>query len=189
MIVNHTTGVRVTLSDILRTYCRIVADDSQLIGTVAVQGKGYRARWADVGAPTDAELRSVGHSYVVETEQPTPGDGEYVRPGPLELVGDAWRQTWIVEPIPPPEVPEQVYGHQMRAVLYTRQFGESTLMQTVLALVAQLPEPQQTITRDSLLTASVMRRDSPTILAFAQALQLDAEYLDALFTEAAEVRV
>lgn len=38
-------------------------------------------------------------------------------------------------------------------------------------------------------TAAVMRRDSPSISAFAGALGLDSDYVDALFIEADGVRV
>lgn len=91
--------------------------------------------------------------------------------------------------VPSPVVPVQVYGHQMRAVLRSRSFGEGTLWDAVLALVAGLTEPQRTTVDDSLRTAAVMRRDSPSIAAFSAALSLDAAYVDALFVEADGVRV
>jgi hypothetical protein len=190
MIVHHTTGIPAAIRDILRTHSRIVADGSLLIGTLDAQGKGYRTRWADTTAPTDAELRSIGYSYTVDTEQPTPAEGEQVRAGPLELVEDAWRQTWIVEPIPPPPVPESVYGHKMRAELRSRMFGEQTLMAVVLAMANQMPEQPSApggLARADVLDAlhgPVFHHDSLTIAAFASLLGLDQAYIDGLFIAA-----
>lgn len=101
MIVNHETGAPITLRTLREAFPRICALDNPLLGT-----DGHRARWADESAPADAELRLIGYSLRVGIDPPIAGEGQQVRPGPLELVNDAWRQTWIVEPIPPPS-PEQ----------------------------------------------------------------------------------
>lgn len=182
MIVNHATGTQVTLAQIRQRFTGIAQ--------IANVEQGIRTPWADENAPTDAELRLIEHSYRADTPRPTPSEGEQVRQGPDEYDAqdDVWRQTWIVETVPV-YVPEQVYGHQMRAVLRSRPFGDGTLWDAVLTLVAGLPEPQRSTVDDSLRTAAVMRRDSPSIAAFSGALGLDAAYVDGLFVEADGVRV
>lgn len=182
MIVNHTTGTQITLAQIRRQFTGIAQ-------TANVE-QGIRTPWADESNPTDSELRVLGYSYRVDAPRPTLGEGEQVRQGPDEYdaQADVWRQTWIVERVPV-YVPEQVYGHQMRAVLRSRAHGQGTLWDVVLTLVAGLPEPQRTTVDDSLRTAAVMRRDSPSISAFAGALGLDSDYVDGLFIEADGVRV
>ena len=83
MIVNHTTGTQTTLAQIRQRFTGIAqtADPEQ----------GIRTPWADESAPTDAELRLIGYSYVVETERP-PGSAT----GPIALVDDVWTRTWVV---------------------------------------------------------------------------------------------
>jgi len=84
-IVNHTTAESIGLRALLRLFPRIVADNSPRIGQ-----DGCRARWDS--PPTEEQLRSVGYSTVLETEPPTGATA-----GPLELIGDVWTRTWIVQ--------------------------------------------------------------------------------------------
>lgn len=106
-----------------------------------------------------------------------------------ELVDNVWTMLWRQVEAEPDPVPEQVYGHQMRAILRARTFGEGSLWDAVLTLVAKLPEPDRTTVDDSLRTAAVMRRDSPSVAAFQAALQLPPEYVDQIFIDAEQVRV
>lgn len=173
MIVNHTTGQTITLRALLALYPSIAAADNPRIGT-----DGIRGPWSS--PPTDAELRTVGYSGVVETEQPEPGEGEQVRQGPHELIGDEWRQVWIVEPIP----------------VYVPDSAQPHLLRRVLAAQGMLPAVQAYI--DSLPADAPMRIDweyAPSISRTAQgietarvALGLTAEQVDALFIAAAAVQ-
>lgn len=157
MIVNHFTGDSVGLRDVKRAYPRICAPGNPLIGT-----PGYRVRWADERSPTDAELRAVGHSLVVETIAPTPNSGERVRPGPLTLVNDIWQTTWIVEPIPPPPVPEYADRLAVRRELTARGFFV-TVNTAVLAL------PPSSAERENWTGAALLYRDGGIVQVAAGA--------------------
>ena len=89
MIVNHATGQQASLPSILRAHQEIIAPDHPERDELIAQG-GYRTHWAS-STPTDAELRLIGFSYVVETERP-PGSAT----GPIALVDDVWTRTWVV---------------------------------------------------------------------------------------------
>lgn len=174
MIVNHATGARANLRDILRTFCLIVADGSERIGQM-VNGSGFRARWMDTTNPTDAELRSVGCSIVVETEQPTPGEGEYVQPGPLELVNDSWQKTWVIAPVPAPSVPDEVSALSLELVLIANGLnGPVDAYVETLAPEAKVRWKRRT----------TMRRDSQDIENGRIALGLSPQQVDALFIAA-----
>lgn len=110
MIVNHATDQQISLPALLRLFPNIISSDHPQRDALIAQG-GYRTQWAD-SEPTDAELRLIGYSYLVEVTQPVAGDGEQARQGPHELVNDEWRQTWIVEPVPV-VVPDSVETHKI----------------------------------------------------------------------------
>ena len=86
MIVNHTTGEQISPRALRLQYPSVCAEGNPLIGQ-----PGYRTAWADNNSPTDAELRVIGYSLVVETERP-PGSAT----GPIALVDDVWTRTWVV---------------------------------------------------------------------------------------------
>lgn len=86
MIVNHTTGEQISPRALRLQYPSVCAEGNPLIGQ-----PGYRTAWADNNSPTDAELRVIGYSLVVETERPPGGIA-----APPQKIGDEWVQQWIV---------------------------------------------------------------------------------------------
>lgn len=85
-IINHTTGQQISPRALRLQYPSICAPENPLLGT-----PGYRTGWADKDAPTDAELRLIGHSLVVEVERPPGGIA-----APPQKIGDQWVQQWTV---------------------------------------------------------------------------------------------
>lgn len=164
-IVNHSTGQQITARALRLQYPSVCAEGNPLLGQ-----PGYRTAWADSDRPTDAELRLIGHSLVVEVEKPTPGDGEQVRAGPLEKVEDTWRQTWIVEPIPV-VVPEKVESFKVK-----QRLEELGLLSTVEAMINQSSNLTQLA-----WSAPYFHRASVLIGQFAVALGISPTELDAIF--------
>lgn len=88
---------------------------------------------------------------------------------------------WVVEPLPPPPVPEQVAAHHFRRAL--RALG---LRPAVDALLAQLP-PDHEI-REDFDTAPFFRRGAAGIESVRVALGLTHAQVDELFRVADQVR-
>lgn len=171
MIVNHATGQPISERALLRLFHTQVAAGNPRIGTEI----GVRGPWSS--PPTDEQLRSVKpkHSLLVEIEQPTPGEGEQVRPDVLEFdtEADVWRRPWIVEPVPV-FVPEKVEGFKVK-----QRLSEIDLLTTVEAMVSQASPLVQLA-----WSAPFFHRTSALIAKFAVALGISDLELDAIFIAA-----
>lgn len=168
MIVNHATGEAITLRALRLQFPSIAAPGNPAIGT-----NGIRTAWADESAPTDAELRLIGYSLLVETEKPTPGEGEQVRQGPHEKIDNEWRQAWIVEPTPV-VVPDRVESHKIKMEL-----SSLDLRSTVDSIISSADQD----VKDAFY-APYYHRDSLLISQFAQLLGLTDEQIDGIFIDA-----
>ncbi len=88
---------------------------------------------------------------------------------------------WIVEPLPPPPVPESVHPHHIR-----RALTAAGLRAQVEALIGSLPEGHPM--RDDWEYAPMIRRDSVGIEAVRMQLGLTRAQVDDVFRAAAAVR-
>jgi len=88
--------------------------------------------------PDDATLAQFGAARVRAVERPPAGEGKQVREGAPERVGDQWRQTWIVEAIPP-DHPNVITERNIRQQLESNLDGLRPLRDTSTTLTtAQL---------------------------------------------------
>lgn len=155
-----------------------------------------RSRYPDVmPCPTSwdkctAEQRAAFNAVeVVRAAPPELQPGESVREVTPAFVDGVLTQQWEVMPPEPPEVPDQIYGHQMRAILMTTSYEDTTLWEKVLWLISQMPEPKRTIVDDTVRTAAIMRRDSETIEQLRIALGLTQGFVDQLFISGDQVEL
>ena len=109
MIKHHATGTNTTLPQLRQRFTGIAQ--------VPDIGRGIRTRWADENAPTDAELRLIGHSYRQDVPRPV-----NTIPAPDALIDDVWTQQWT--PITDDELRAMIVaqikaaaGEHIRAVL------------------------------------------------------------------------
>lgn len=139
---------------------------------------------------TPAQAAALGAAPVTKVARPEPDPGMRVVEIAPALVDDVWTQQWSQVPAEPEPVPSQVWGHQLRSVMRTREYAPGrTLWDEALARIAQFPEPQRTILDDSVRTAAIIRIDSPAFVGLGQMMGLDADYRAGLLIEADGVRI
>lgn len=61
-----------------------------------------RALHPNMSIPDGADLGGLGYAQSVPADKPALAPGESCTPGPVELVGGEWRETWTVLPPPDP---------------------------------------------------------------------------------------
>ena len=182
MIVNHSTGEIEQLRTVMRTYSRIVAEGSELIGTIDGTGKGYRTKW-DRPEPTDAQLRTVGYSYA-DTTEPPPNSVA----APLALVDDVWTQQWT--PITDDELRARIVaqikaaaGEHIRAVLPDWKQSNMHALAQEMSEVRETREmtPAETLQHQALLASWAWAKSvrAASDVAEADAALMDRAALDA----------
>ncbi len=81
-------------------------------------------------------------------------------------------------------VPEEVAAWRLRAV--TTLAGMS---QGIESFLNSLPEPDKTVANEAWYSGTTVRRQSATVGAFQQVLELTSEQLDNLFIQAANIEI
>lgn len=133
--------------------------------------------------PSDAILDVAGVDRVETIDRPDHDDEtQTVREGEPVQFGGVWRQTWIVEPIPPAPVPGEVTRRQAKIVLSRA----GLLSKADVAIAAMEGQPGEEA-RIDWADASTFRRDNPLIAGMASALGLSDDQVDTLFRQAAQI--
>ena len=175
MIKHHATGTNTTLPQLRQRFTGIAQ--------VPDIGRGIRTRWADENAPTDAELRLIGHSYRQDVPRPV-----NTIPAPDALIDDVWVQQWT--PISDDELRARIVaqikaaaGEHIRAVLPDWKQSNMHALAQELSEVRETREmtPAETLQYQALLASWAWAKSvrAASDVAEADVALMDRAALDA----------
>jgi hypothetical protein len=134
-----------------------------------------------------ASLQSAGILIVRPTSRPDAEPGMVIVEGPPENNDGVWWQTWVQETAPPPappQVPPSVSLWQFRTAL--RLNGNFERVQYALA---QLQSPESILAAELFEYGNSIYRSSTLATELIKILGVTDEQVDALFIQAAQIKV